>query len=87
MKKSIGFSEARLKAYTSKTITDKTAFKEAVFRMRDEGVAIDREEYIEGIVALAVPLNTFRSDFQAAIWAAGLSQHVAAEKVLEFSAS
>jgi IclR family KDG regulon transcriptional repressor len=78
-------AEKRLKAYTSKTITDKTAFKEAVFRLREEGVTIDREEYIEGVVALAVPLNTFRTDFQAAIWAAGLSQHVVGEKVTEFS--
>lgn len=78
-------AEARLKAYTSKTVTDKTAFKEAVFRMRKEGVAIDRGEYIEGIVALAVPLKTFRTDFQAAIWAAGLSQHVVEEKVPKFS--
>jgi len=78
-------AETRLKAYTSKTITDKTAFKEAVFRLREEGVAIDWEEYIEGIIALAVPLNTFRTDLQAAIWAAGLSQHVVGENVPEFS--
>jgi IclR family KDG regulon transcriptional repressor len=77
--------ETRLKSYTPKTVTDATAFKEAIFRLREEGVAIDREEYIEGIVALAVPLNTFRSDFQAAIWAAGLSQHVAPDKIPEFS--
>jgi IclR family KDG regulon transcriptional repressor len=78
-------AEARLKPYTSKTVTDKHAFRKAVFKVRQEGVAIDREEYIEGIVALAVPLNTFRSDFQAAIWAAGLSQHVGEAKVSEFS--
>jgi DNA-binding IclR family transcriptional regulator len=78
--------ETRLKSYTPKTVTDKAAFKEAVFRLREEAIAIDREEYIEGIVALAVPLNTFRSDFQAAIWAAGLSQHVAPGKIPEYSA-
>jgi DNA-binding IclR family transcriptional regulator len=77
--------EARLKAYTSKTITDKAAFRKAVFKLREGGVALDREEYIEGVVALAVPLNTFRADFQAAIWAAGLSQHVVDEKVREYS--
>jgi IclR family KDG regulon transcriptional repressor len=78
-------AEARMKAYTSKTVTDKTAFRKAVFRLRREGVAIDREEYIEGVVALAVPLNTCRSDFQAAIWAAGLSQHVGEEKMTGYS--
>jgi DNA-binding IclR family transcriptional regulator len=78
-------AEARLKAYTSKAITDKAAFRKAVSRLREEGVALDREEYIDGVVALAVPLNTFRTDFQAAIWAAGLSQHVVDEKVKEYS--
>ncbi|MGE5258874.1 MAG: IclR family transcriptional regulator [Hyphomicrobiales bacterium] len=78
-------AEARLKAYTPRTITGKKAFKGAVFKLREEGIAIDREEYIEGVVALAVPLKTFRADFQAAIWAAGLSQHVVDEKVPEFS--
>lgn len=77
---------AHLKSYTAKTITDMAAFKEAVFRLREEGIAIDQEEYIQGIVALAVPLNTFRSDLQAAIWAAGLSQHVSPEKIQEYSA-
>jgi IclR family KDG regulon transcriptional repressor len=79
-------SESRLKPYTSKTNTDREAFKEAVFRLREEGIVVDREEYIEGIVALAAPLNTFRADFQAAIWAVGLSQHVIEEKIPELSA-
>lgn len=67
-------TEAYLKPYTSKTITDKAAFKKAVLRVRQEEIAFDREEYIPGIVALAVPLNPCRSDLQAAVWAVGLSQ-------------
>jgi IclR family KDG regulon transcriptional repressor len=46
-------------------------------------VAFDREEYIDGVVALAVPLNTRRPDFQAAIWAVGLSQHFPEKKLTE----
>jgi IclR family KDG regulon transcriptional repressor len=79
-------TESCLKPYTSRTNTDQKAFKEAVFRVREEGIVVDREEYIEGIVALAVPLNTFRADFQAAIWAVGLSRHVLEEKIPELSA-
>jgi IclR family KDG regulon transcriptional repressor len=79
-------AESRLKPYTSRTNTDRKAFKERVFRLREEGIVVDREEYIEGIVALAVPLNTFRADLQAAIWAVGLSQHVLEEKIPELSA-
>lgn len=79
-------ANANLKPYTSKTITDKAVFKEAVLRVRQEGVAFDMEEYIPGIVALAVPLNTCRSDCQAAVWTVGLSQQARTEKLLEFAA-
>ena len=79
-------ANANLKPYTSKTIADKAAFKEAVLRVRQEGIAFDMEEYIPGIVALAVPLNTCRSDCQAAIWAVGLSQQVRTETFFECAA-
>jgi IclR family KDG regulon transcriptional repressor len=75
--------QTQLKAYTSRTITQRAAFKAAVLRMRAEGVAFDREEYIDGVVALAVPLDTRRPDFQAAIWAVGLSRHFSEEKFAE----
>ncbi len=77
---------ARLKPYTANTITDKAAYKEVVLRSRQEGIAYDREEYIQGIVALAIPLNTNREDLQAAVWAVGLSQQLSEEKVPEFTA-
>jgi IclR family KDG regulon transcriptional repressor len=79
-------ADAVLKRYTPKTITEKAAFKNALLRTRQEGIAFDIEEYIPGIVALAVPLNTARSDLQAAVWAAGLSQQVSGDKIAGFSA-
>jgi IclR family KDG regulon transcriptional repressor len=69
-------AKATLKRYTAKTTTDKAAFKAAVASARQEGIAHDEEEYIPGIVALAVPLDTSRSDLQAALWAVGLSPQV-----------
>jgi DNA-binding IclR family transcriptional regulator len=42
--------------------------------VRETGIAYDREEYIEGLIAVAVPLRTYREDLQAAIWAVGLKQ-------------
>lgn len=74
---------ARLKPYTNYTITDKTAFKQAVLRTRQEGIALDREEYIAGIKALAVPLNTYRDNLQAAVWTVGLSQQLGQAKIPE----
>lgn len=75
----------QLKPYTAKTITDKTAFRKVILQTRQEGIALDREEYIEGIVALAVPLNTQRDNLQAAVWVVGLSQQLSAARVPEYT--
>lgn len=64
-----------LKKYTSLTSVNKEQYRAAVLKVRDEGIALDMEEYIEGIVAAAVPINTHREDLQAAIWAVGLKRH------------
>jgi DNA-binding IclR family transcriptional regulator len=61
-----------LKPFTPYTCVDKRKFKEAVAEAREEGAAMDLEEYIEGIIAVAVPINTHREGLQAAIWAVGL---------------
>ncbi len=74
-----------LRRFTPKTPTEKKHLKAEILRVRAEGVAVDREEYIKGIVALAVPLDTGRGDFQAAVWAVGLTRQVPEEKVPEFS--
>ena len=62
------------KRYTPMTIIDKTAYKEEILNVQKTGIAYDREEYIEGLIALAVPLKTCRENLQAAIWAVGLKQ-------------
>jgi DNA-binding IclR family transcriptional regulator len=62
------------RAFTRNTCVDWREFKEDVLRIRNGGVAVDMEEYIEGIVAAAVPVNTHREGLQAAIWAVGLKR-------------
>ncbi len=69
-------SHVALKKFTPNTQTDTLTFKEAVLKVRENGVAYDFEEYIEGIVAIAVPLHTDRQTVQAAIWAIGLKRQV-----------
>jgi DNA-binding IclR family transcriptional regulator len=76
---------AQLKPYTARTIIDKRAFKKAVLRTRQEGIALDREEYLTGIMALAVPLDTYRDNLQAAVWIVGLSQQLHKAKIPEFA--
>ncbi len=74
-----------LKQLTSKTCIDKTRFKAEVLKIREEGIAFDDEEYIEGVVAFSVPLKTYRRDFQIAIWAVGLKQQVSSASITEIS--
>ena len=75
----------KLKQFTPKTCVDKTRFKSEVLNVREKGIAFDDEEYIEGVVAFAVPLKTYRKDLQIAIWAVGLKQQVSSAHVPEIS--
>ena len=70
-----------LNKFTPRTNTDKTRFKKAVIRVREDGYAYDDEEYIEGIVALAVPVKTRRPELQVALWAVGLKQQFQEKKL------
>ena len=63
-----------IKKYTPKTITDKRLLKKEIIKAREAGIAYDMEEYIEGLIAAAVPIITNREDLQAAIWTVGLKQ-------------
>jgi DNA-binding IclR family transcriptional regulator len=58
-----------LRRYTPYSIIDKLAYKGEILDVRKQGIAYDREEYIEGMVAFAVPIKAYSRDVQAAIWA------------------
>ena len=58
--------------YTSKTVTDPKKFLKEVEDTRKRGYAIDQEEYILGVTAIAAPIQT-ASLPPAAIWVVGFS--------------
>jgi len=62
-----------LKSFTPHSCTDVEEFKRMIRRVRREGVAFDREEYLEGIKALAVPVRVGRPDLLLAVWAVGMA--------------
>jgi IclR family KDG regulon transcriptional repressor len=66
-------ARTELKRYTPYSIIDRAAYKEEILNVRKQGIAYDREEYIEGMVAFAIPINAGGRDIQAAIWAVGLA--------------
>ena len=75
-----------LKRYTPYSIVDKAVYKEEIREVRRQSIAYDREEYIEGMVAFAIPINPNSRDLQAAIWAVGLTRQVPGSSIPELTA-
>ena len=61
-----------LKSYTPKTITDPSALREEIRKIRREGCAISFEEMTLGAAEIAVPLLNAQGDLVAALSIAGL---------------
>jgi DNA-binding IclR family transcriptional regulator len=78
-------AEIELEKFTPSACVDKEKFKQSIQEARRRGVVFDIEEYILGMVAVAVPLNTYRPGLQAAIWAVGLTRHASDGQVPELS--
>jgi len=78
-------TRTELKRYTPYSIIDKAAYKEEILEVRRQGIAYDREEYIEGMVAFAVPIKANGRDLQAAIWAVGLKHQMSDSSVPELT--
>jgi IclR family transcriptional regulator, KDG regulon repressor len=78
-------SDNELEQFTPHTIVDVNDYKKAISDVRQKGIAYDQEEYIEGIVALSVPINAHKIDVQAAIWVAGLKAQASDEKLARLS--
>jgi IclR family KDG regulon transcriptional repressor len=78
-------SKNKLRQFTRFSSVDKNSYKKMLKRTREKGIAFDKEEYIEGIRALAVPLNINRGTSQFAIWAVGLKKQIANEVIGTYS--
>ena len=74
-----------LKKFTPTSTVDNAVFMREVEQVREQGIALDMEAYIEGIVALAVPIATHGRNLQAAVWAVGLRRQVTKKKLAAFT--
>ncbi|MFO7876270.1 MAG: IclR family transcriptional regulator [Desulfovermiculus sp.] len=61
-----------LPEYTERSITDVREYLSELERVRSQGYAVDIEEYLQGIRAVAVALGN-RSGLAAALWVVGIS--------------
>ena len=79
-------ARTELKKYTPNSIVDSSLYKQEIIEVRTQGIAYDREEYIEGMVALAIPVKASGKGVQAAIWAVGLAHQVPESSIADLSA-
>lgn len=59
--------EVPLKRYTPHTITDKKTFKKILAEVRKQGVAVEVNEFVEGIMGVAAPIRDYTSRVVAAV--------------------
>lgn len=78
-------SQNKLRRFTRFSCVNKEKYKKRIKKARAEGIAIDMEEYIEGIRAFAVPLKIHRGDSPLGIWAVGLKRQIADETIPRYS--
>ena len=74
-----------LQKFTPNSCVNKREYKKLVIKARNEGIAVDREEYIEGIRAFGVPIHTNRSDTQTALWAVGFKKQITDKDIPKLS--
>jgi len=79
-------ARTELKRYTPYSITDKAVYKKEILEVRRQGIAYDKEEYIEGMVAFGIPVKVNGKDLQAAIWAVGLKHQMSDSSIPELTA-
>src|SRR5699024_10027319 len=73
--------ELDLPARTENTITDAEHLMNAVERVRERGVAIEREEQYKGVNSVAVPLPDLPSN--AAIYVTGSAERLSSKRIEE----
>lgn len=74
-----------LNAYTPKTITDLGALQEELVNIREQGFAVDNEEYDEGLRCIGAPISDHSGTVVAAIGIGGPVTRVTPERVQELA--
>ncbi len=73
--------ESELKPFTPNSITEKSQYKKEIISVQSEGIALDLEEYIEGLVGIGIPIRTDSENIQAAMWAVGFKRQLSKDKL------
>ena len=71
-----------LKAHTKRTHIRQEALLSELKQVSKQGYALDQEEFIDGMVAIAAPVNDNRGRFAAALAFHGPTQRISIENAL-----
>ncbi len=72
-----------LRAYTAKSITRITTYRNELEQVRAQGYALDDEEYLAGVRAAAAPVNDEQGRVAAALTVVGFSTRLSNTKLLQ----
>ena len=75
-------AQLELVRYTPNTIIDGAAFEAELSAIRSQGLSLDREEYIAGVVCIAAPIRDRNGDIQAAVAIQAPSARMSIEQAL-----
>ncbi|MEJ2727277.1 MAG: IclR family transcriptional regulator [Deltaproteobacteria bacterium] len=78
-------SRNKFEKFTPNSCVNKNKYNAVIKQARQDGIAIDMEEYIEGIRGLAVPLRVLGDDTQVAIWAVGLKKQITDDIIPQYT--
>lgn len=73
-----------LEAKTPRTITDREALRDEIAKVREQDFSIDDEEFLEGVIAFAVPLRDMYGRMPATVSFQGPTQRITVERGYEF---
>jgi IclR family KDG regulon transcriptional repressor len=76
-----------LESHTARTITDKNKLKQELDHIRQQGYAIDDEEFDSGIRCVAVPAMDYRGKLAGALGISGPSTRMTRERLPELAVS
>lgn len=70
-----------LERYTRFSILDKERYRRMITQTRQDGAAVDRETYLEGVRGVGVPLCAGDGNPLSVLWVIGLNQHIQDEDI------
>ncbi|MGI9506640.1 MAG: IclR family transcriptional regulator, partial [Geminicoccaceae bacterium] len=72
----------QLEKYTARTLRKRSELMEELEQIENQGFALDQGEFIDGMVAIAVPIRSIEGQYMASLALHGPSQRLSIESVV-----